>query len=70
MPRNAGELGAVNGCRNARQPLYVGGNHFSRESITMQGTDTLDFITCLLQLDNPPQAVFQAACMACEAIPR
>jgi hypothetical protein len=70
MPRNAGELGAVNGCRSARQPLYVGGNHFSSESITMAGADTLDFITCLLQLDNPSQAVFGAACMACEAIPR
>jgi hypothetical protein len=70
MPRNAGEVGAANGSRNARQPLYAGGNHFSSESITMAGTDTLDFITCLMQLDNPPQAVFGAARMACKAIPR
>jgi hypothetical protein len=70
MPRSAGEVGAANGCRNARHPLYAGGNHFSSESITMAGIDTLDFITCLPQLDNPPQAVFAAAHEACKALPR
>lgn len=52
IPRSAGELGAANGCRNARQPLRAGGKDFSRESIVIAESDTLEFIACLRKENN------------------
>src|SRR5208283_803284 len=57
IPRKAGEVGRVKGCRNARQPLYVGGNHFSKEETEIAGSVTLKFITCLVLENNRREGV-------------
>jgi len=52
MPQSAGKLRVANGCRKARQPLRAGGKDFSRESMVIAKSGTLDFIARLWEENN------------------
>lgn len=52
-PRSAAYVGDVNGCRKARHPLCVGGNHFSRPSTEIAGAVTKKLIAFLARENNP-----------------
>lgn len=52
ISRKAAEVGRANGCRSARQPLCVGGNHFSSEETEIAEGGTEKFITCLVPEHN------------------
>src|ERR1700722_16200698 len=51
-PAKATAVGFSNGCKNVRQPLRVGGNSFSRDSMAIAGSGTQGFIACLLCEDK------------------
>ena len=52
-PDRATAVGFSNGCKNVRQPLRVGGNDFSTDSIAMAASSgTQGFIACLLSEDK------------------
>jgi hypothetical protein len=52
IPCSALTLGVANGCHNARQPLYGRGNDFSKQSMVIAESDTLEVIACLSTENN------------------